>query len=111
MANDTDSLVKNTLKKVADYIADAATMTVQTEYTRVGGAEAASFDQAKPAALTVIRLDGDCRAVIPMREVAAGQLEIDAELLAAHRQNVATAIEYRARIMDSLLGAFQSRFK
>ena len=111
MANDTDSLVKNTLAKVAEYVKDVATMTVQTEYTRVGGAEAANFDEAKPAALTVIRLDGDCRAVIPMREATAGQLEIDSELLNVHRQNVATAIEYRARIMDSLLGAFQSRFK
>lgn len=90
MANDTDSLVKNTLAKVAEYVKEVATMTVQTEYTRVDAGENANFDQAKPAALTVIKLDGDCRAVIP---------------------NVATAIEYRARIIDSLLSAFQSRFK
>lgn len=39
MAGDTDNLVKNTLAKVADYVRDVATMTVQTEYTRVGAAE------------------------------------------------------------------------
>lgn len=111
MANETESLVKNTLAKVADYVRDVATMTVKTEYTHVGGDEAANFDQAIPAALTVIKLDGDCRAVIPMREATDGRLEINAEILNVHRQNVATAIEYRARILDSLLGAFQSRFK
>lgn len=87
-------------------------MTVQTEFTRIDSGEAVNFDQAKPVALTVIKLDGDSRTVIPMRQAAAeDRVEIDAELLEVHRQNVATAIEYRARIMESLLNAFQSRFK
>ncbi|MCA1568397.1 MAG: hypothetical protein LC803_22665 [Acidobacteria bacterium] len=111
MANDTENFVKNTLAKVAEYVEDVATMTVRTEFTRIDSEEADSFKQAKPAALTVIKLDGDCLSVIPMRQAAEGRVEIDAELLEVHRQNVATAIEYRARIMESLLNAFQSRFK
>lgn len=111
MANETENLVKNTLAKVAEYVRDVATMTVQTEFTRIDSGEAVNFDQAKPVALTVIKLDGDSRTVIPMRQGAENRVEIDADLLEVHRQNVATAIEYRARIMESLLNAFQSRFK
>lgn len=111
MPNDTENFVKNTLAKVADYVEDVATMTVRTEFTRIDSDEADSFAQAKPAALTTIKLDGDCLSVIPMRQAAEGRIEIDDELLEVHRQNVATAIEYRSRIMESLLNAFQSRFK
>jgi hypothetical protein len=111
MANELENSIKNALAKVAKYIEDAATMTVQTQYTRIDQGENVNFDQAKPAALTIIKLDGDCRAVIPMQEGANGQLEIDAALLSAHRDNVTTAIEYRARILSSLLSGLQSRFK
>lgn len=111
MANDTDNPIRSAVAQIAEYVKDVATMTVRTEYTRVDAAEQTNFDQAKPAALTEIKLDGDSRSVIPVREVAAGRVEIDTALLEVHRQNVATAIEYRARIMESLLGLLQSRQK
>lgn len=69
------------------------------------------FDQAKPIAQTVISLDGDSAAIVPMLEVEAGRLEMDADLLDLHQRSVTTTIEYRARILSALLGVLQSRIR
>lgn len=112
MANELETSLKNAAARVARYIEDVASMTVETRYIRVGPqAEASDFDQAQPAARTEIKLDSDSATVIPMRQSQEGKLEVDTELLTIHQHNVATAIEYRARMLDSLLGILKSRLK
>jgi hypothetical protein len=67
------------------------------------------LDSGKLVARTVIGLDGDTKIVIPMRASASGELAIDNELLDLHQKNATTAIEYRARILDALLGLLPQR--
>lgn len=104
----TSSELKEALKSVADkiakYVEDAAEMTVETAYAEMG---AASFDGAKLAARTIVKLDGDSQTVLPMRKGEAGALEVDAVVFDLHQQNVQAAIDYRAKMMDSLLSVLR----
>ncbi len=112
MAGELDSSLRDAAAKIVGYIERAAELAVETRYVQVRGDGAAAsldFDAARPAARTVISLDGDCRAVVPLRETAAGALAIDADLLELHQRNVTAAIEYRARILSALLDALQVR--
>ena len=105
MANELEASLRHAAAKVAQYVEDAATMTVVTQYVQVAPNGDVSFDTAKPAARTTVRLDGDCDAVVPVRPAAGGGFELDATLHDLHQRNVATAIDYRARILDALLRA------
>jgi hypothetical protein len=86
-------------------------MTVETWYVEVGGegiqvdgAGAANFGMnARPAAQTIVRFDGDSVGIIPVRKAESGDLEVHKELLTLHVQNVRTATEYRASILNSLV--------
>ena len=109
MANELETAVKSAAVKIAKYVDDAATLTVETRYVEIGGAEAQDFASAKAVARTVVRLDGDSQAVVPMRRTEAGGLEVDTGLFDAHQRNVATAIDYRARLLDALLQALKPR--
>ncbi len=84
-------------------------MMVETYYVEVGPEGSAAFDQAKPVARSLVKLDGDSETVMPMRKNEAGLMEVDAELFDMHQQNVDTAIEYRSRILNALLGTLTSR--
>lgn len=103
MPADFESSLRTAAEKVAGYVKDAAVMTVVTKYTEVGG----TAGDARLAASTVVRLDGDSEAVVPMRAGAGGALEIDETLFGIHQRNVAAAVEYRAKMMASLLGLLQ----
>ena len=108
MATELENSIRNAAATVAKYIEDIAEMKVQTKYVRIGADGMADFADAKPAAETVIKLDGDSETTVPMREGEGGEFEIDISLLNLHHQNVATTMEYRAKIMDSLLGVLKS---
>jgi hypothetical protein len=69
------------------------------------------FSQARPAGRTVIKLDADSEAIVPLQETEAGVLVVDRDLLEVHHRNVAAAIEYRARLLDALLNALKSFVK
>ena len=105
MPNEIDQMLKNAAAKIGKYIEDAATLTVQTDFLDTG--QSTDFSQSKPAALTVIKLDGDCKTVIPGRLKDAGPVEIETAIFDLHQQNVKTAIEYRARILQALLDAIR----
>lgn len=109
MPNEFENALKNTAASVAKYVQDAATLQVETRYVEVSSNAAPDFEQARPAARTVIRLDGDSEAVLPMRKNEAGTMEVDAALFELHQQNVSTAIEYRARILNALLSTLLPR--
>ena len=103
MPNEYEVALRNAAASVAKYIQDAATMLVETKYVELGENGAQSFDSAKPVARTVIKLDGDSEAVLPMRQNESGALEVDLTLFELHQQNVATAIDYRTHILNALL--------
>ncbi len=53
----------------------------------------------------MIKLDGDNQTIVPMRAGETGRLEVDEALFSLHERNVATAIQYRADILNALLSA------
>lgn len=75
-------------------------MTVETKYVEMG---AQGFDEAKLAARTIVKLDGDGETVLPMKKTEAGTLEVDTVVFELHQQNVQTAIDYRAKMLNSLI--------
>ena len=109
MANELETAIKNAATAVAQYVKDASEMAVETRYVDISGEGTKDFDQARPVARTVVRLDGDSETVVPVRSNEAGVLEVDEGLFELHRQNVATTIEYRSRILNALLEILQTR--
>jgi hypothetical protein len=110
MANEFNNALKTAAEKIAKYVDNVSTLTVITRLVDVEqGAQ--GFDSAKPAAKTIICLDGDCSVVLPMRLNAEGSPVVDTAVFELHEQNVATAIEYRTRMMDALLQTFQQTIR
>lgn len=107
MASDLENSIRSAAEKVAKYVSDVATMTVETKYVEIAGGQDVNFAEAQPVARTVIRLDGDSDSVVPLREAETGRMEVDADLMDLHQRNVATAIEYRARLINALLTVLQ----
>jgi hypothetical protein len=108
MANDQDNPIRTAAAKIAKYVSDLAEMRVETLYVEVGADGAADFDQARPIAQTIIKLDADNKSIIPLRRTAEGGFEVDTVLLELHQRNVDTAIEYRARLLNTLLSSLQT---
>ena len=100
MASELENALKNVAGQISTYVKDVATLTVQTNYAMVG---AGGADEVHPIAKTVIKLDGDSETTVPIRPGGASQLEVDTALFDVHQRNVETAIEYRARLIASLL--------
>lgn len=111
MASDIENSIRTAAEKVAKYVSDVATMTVETKYVEVGVDGNANFEEAKPVARTIIRLDGDSDGVIPMQHAESGRLEVDIDLMNMHQINVTTAIDYRSRLLNALLGVLQTRVR
>jgi hypothetical protein len=109
MANEMETALKSIAASLAQYVKDAAVMQVETLYVDLDEATAVNFDKARPAARTIIKLDGDSQTIVPARKNEAGVPTVDGDLFELHRQNVATAIEYRARVLEALLGALPGR--
>ena len=109
MPSELEKSLKSAAEKIAQYIDDAATLTVETRAIEIGAAGGAQFDQARPVARSIIRMDGDSEMVVPIRSSdKPGQMEVDTALYDLHQRNVATAIEYRARILSALLDALKT---
>ena len=108
MATQTElkDALKAAAEKIAQYVEDAAEMAVETRYIEMG---AESFDEAKLAARTVVKLDGDSQTVVPMRKSEGGTLVPDTTVYELHQQNVQVAVEYRARMMSALLDVLRQR--
>lgn len=109
MANELESAVKSAAETIAKYVRDVATLTVETRYAEVNGPSVQSYEQAKLVASTTIALDADSKNLVPMQRTEKGMLEADTALLAIHEQNVKAAIEYRAKMLEALLGVLQNR--
>jgi hypothetical protein len=103
MANDVENALKAVAQKVSGYVENVATLTVETKYIQVGGSGA-----PQTAAKTVVKLDGDSETIVPLQAGTAGQLEVDTALFDIHQRNVATAIDYRARMLAALFEALRA---
>ncbi|NTV63298.1 MAG: hypothetical protein HGA65_07145 [Oscillochloris sp.] len=109
MPAELENSIRAAAEKVARYIEDAAVMEVKTFYVLVTAEALPDMDAERPGAYTVVKLDGDSKTVVPMREARDGGLELDGPLFAIHERNVNTATEYRARVLNSLVGLLQQR--
>lgn len=109
MSAELENSIRTAAEKVARYIEDAAEMEVKTFYVLVTAAALPNMETERPGAYTCVKLDGDSKTVVPMRESRDGSLEIDGPLFAIHERNVNTATEYRARVLQSLVGLLQPR--
>ena len=108
MANDIDTSVRTAVEKIATYVDNIATMSVETKYVRVDDPKDVDFTQSKPVARTIVKLDGDSESVIPVRVSEKGDIEVDTDLFKLHQQNVSIAMDYRARLLDALIGMLKS---
>lgn len=95
--------LKNAADKVAKYVEDVATMTVETRYVEIGSAP----EQSKLAARTTIKLDGDCETILPMKPGPDGALVVDTVVNEMHQENVQAAIDYRSEMLEKLLSLLQ----
>jgi hypothetical protein len=108
MPGDLENTLRAAAERIVSYVEDAARMTVETKFVRPATADG-SVEQPLLLARTMLSLDGDSEAVVPMRQGEGGDLRVDLEALEVHRANVRTAIEYRARMLNTLLLALQAR--
>jgi hypothetical protein len=108
MATDLENSIRSAAEKIASYIEDVATMTVETSYVKVDDKGVIDFSQAKPVARTVVKLDGDSEAIVPIRTSETGAMVVDTDLLELHHRNVSTTIEYRAQLLSALIGMLKS---
>jgi hypothetical protein len=108
MANDLENSIRSAAEKVAAYVDSIATMTVETKYVKIGANGDIDFSQARPIARTVIKIDGDSEAILPVHASEGGVLAVDADMLDLHGQNVAIAIDYRAKLLNALIGMLKS---
>jgi hypothetical protein len=104
---DLENALKNIAQKITDYVKDAATLTVETRYVQIGDDRTVDFDQAHPVARTVLKLDGDSFAAVPVQPTEAGRLEADSALFELHQKNVEAAVAYRERILNALVGVLR----
>jgi hypothetical protein len=109
MPTELENSIRSAAEKVASYINDASTMEVKTFYVLTSAKDLPNMEVERPGAYTMVKLDGDSKTVVPMREGQDGGLELDGTLFEIHERNVATATEYRSRVLQSLIGLLQQR--
>jgi len=100
-ANDMKEALKGAAESVRKFISDIGELKVETRVIEPGQKE------SELAASTVIRFDGDNTSVVPATRNGAGRWEVDATLYDLHTKNLQSAIEYRSRMIESLLGLFR----
>jgi hypothetical protein len=109
MANNLDDTIRQAAAKVLQYVEDAATLQVRTFYVLTGAEELSKLDGERPGAFTEVKLDGDCKVVVPMRKGRDDSMELDEALFSIHERNVQVATEYRARVLGAMIGLLQRR--
>mgnify|MGYP000095740984 CR=1 FL=1 len=109
MASNLDDSIREAAAQVRKYIEDAAVMQVRTFYVLTGAEDVSKLDVERPGAFTEVKLDGDSKVVVPMRKGRDETMELDEALFNIHERNVQTATEYRARVLNALIGLLQRK--
>lgn len=107
MPTELENSIRSAAEKVAQYVSDAAVMEVKTYYVLVNAESLPDLERERPGAYTMVKLDGDSKVVVPLRKTAGGETELDGTLFEIHERNVAAATDYRARVLNSLIGLLQ----
>lgn len=109
MPSNLDDSTRAAAEQVRKYVEDAAVMQVRTFYVLTGTEELSKLDAERPGAFTEVKLDGDSKVVVPMRKGRDDTMELDEALFSIHERNVQAATEYRARVLNALIGLLQRR--
>lgn len=109
MASNLDDSMREAAAKVRQYVEDAAVMQVRTFYVLTGSEPVSGIDPERPGAFTEVKLDGDTKVVVPMRKGRDDSMELDEALFNIHERNVAMATNYRAQVLNALVGLLQRR--
>jgi len=94
--------LKSAADRIASYVDNIATMTVETSYVELDG----NPDQPKLAARSIVKLDGDSQTTLPMKKGPDGILVVDTIVNEIHQQNVQAATDYRTKMLERLLSLF-----
>jgi hypothetical protein len=113
MPREWENTINEAVAKFIGAIGDIAKLEITTMYVVVGENGVANFDQAKPAAKTVIELEGDYQDYIPVRLVketdhAQALLQIDRDLYRMHGENVEKALAYRNSLFSTVMAGIKS---
>jgi hypothetical protein len=109
MASTLDDSIRQAAEKVVQYVNDASEMQVRTFYVLTSTEPLSSIDPERPGAYTEVKLDGDTKVIVPMRKGREGEMELDETLFAIHERNVAAATNYRAQVLNALIGLLQRK--
>jgi hypothetical protein len=109
MASNLDDSIREAAAQVRKYVEDAAVMQVRTFYVLTGAEDLSKLDAERPGAFTEVKLDGDSKVVVPMRKGRDDSMELDEALFTIHERNVQSATEYRAKVLNALIGLLQRR--
>lgn len=107
MANELQTLVQNTLQRMAKALEDAIELRVETRCMVVDGRDEGSpaEDRGQLLARTVLGLDGDMDVLVPVTRDSAGKVTQNEEMFSLHQRNVQQALDYRAELLKMLLDA------
>lgn len=103
IATEIKGALRTAAEKVSQFVGNAAELKVETRTLEPGAGAASQL-----AARTVISLDGDNLSEVPATKSAEGKWEVDTVLHGLHMRNVEAAIEYRARMVGSMLALFRA---
>lgn len=109
MASNLEDSMREAAAKVRQYVEDAAVMQVRTFYVLTSSEPLSDIDPERPGAFTEVKLDGDTKVVVPMRKGRDDSMELDEALFNIHERNVAMATNYRAQVLNALMGLLQRR--
>lgn len=99
--NEMKEALKGATDSIRKFIDDIGELRVETRVIQVGQKD------SELAASTVIRFDGDNTSVVPAVKTEAGRWEVDAVLYELHVKNLQSAVEYRSKMIESLIGIFR----
>jgi hypothetical protein len=113
MPREWENTINDAVSKFIGVIGDIAKLEISTMYVVVGENGVANFDEAKPAAKTVIELEGDYLDYIPVRLVketdqAQAVPQIDRDLYRMHQENVEKAMAYRSNLFSTVMAGIKS---
>lgn len=100
-SSQVEAALEKAVGKLEGLLSDGSKLTVTTKYIVVG--EVAGAEQ--PSATTIISLDGDWEATVPVMKDANGNLVKHEFLYDCHRDNVTAASEYRSKVIGALVEA------
>lgn len=96
--NDVKEALKGATESIRKFITDVGELRIETRVIPPGQKD------SELAASSVLKFDGDNTSVIPVGKTEAGRFEVDAALYDLHLRTLQAAIDYRTKVLASLVG-------